>query len=262
MDEAAAYFERLGDGAFFATSATQSPWDPRLQHGGPPTALLARVMLESHPREEMRLVRITTDFLGPIPRGRVEVRSRVVRPGKRIELLEAALTSDGRDAVVARAWRVVAQPPGSVPPGVTPPVPVPARPGEQQPPPWLRGWGYGESIEWRYIYGSHEPGPASVWSRLRVPLIAGEEAHPLDHALVVVDSANGISGELPMGDWLFVPPSLTVALERYPRGDWTLLEARTTLSDDGAGLCTAQLADDDGYYGQGLQALYVERRRT
>jgi len=260
MSAAEAYYERLDDGTFAATIATESPWDTRLQHGGPPTALLARVMLANHPRDDMRLARITTDFLGPIPRATVEVTTRVVRPGKRVELLEATMTSGGRTAATARAWRIVVQPPGSVPPGVTPPDPVPPRSGPLVGPKWLRGWGYGESLEWRYSSGSHEPGPAAAWVRLRLPLIAGEAIHELDRALILVDSANGISGELPMGAWLFVPTSLTVSLERYPRGEWTLLEARTMLGDDGLGTCVASLADDDGYFGHGLQTLYVEAR--
>jgi hypothetical protein len=63
-----------------------------------------------------------------------------------------------------------------------------------------------------------------------------------------------------MADWLFVPPSLSLALERYPHGEWTLLEARTTLSSDGLGITSSRLADADGYFGVGSQALLVERR--
>jgi len=261
MEGAESYFERRRADTFAATRATESPWDTRLQHGGPPTALLARVTLANHRRDDMRLARITTDFLGPIPRDVVEIRTRVVRPGKRIELLEATMASGGRDVVTARLWRIVVQPAGAIPPGVTPPDPVPARPAPDESPRWLRGWGYGESLEWRYGAGTPDaPGPAAVWARLRVPLIAGEPAEALDRALVLVDSANGISGELPMRDWLFVPPALTVALERYPRGEWVLLEARTELGNDGLGTCVARLADDDGYFGHALQSLYIEPR--
>jgi hypothetical protein len=218
-------------------------------------------MLANHPRDDMRLARITTDFLGPIPRATVEVRTRVVRPGKRVELLEATMSSGGREVVTARGWRIIVQPAGSVPPAATAPDPLPPRSPAVEQPAWLRGWGYGESIEWRYASGSpRDPGPASAWARLRVPLIAGEPMHQLERALVLVDSANGISGELPMDAWLFVPPGLTVALERYPQGEWALLEARTTLSDDGLGTCVARLGDDAGYFGHGLQSLYVERR--
>jgi hypothetical protein len=254
------YYERIDAQTFTATRATESPWDERLQHGSPPTALLARAMLRAHPREDMRLARITSEFLGPIPRGEMRVTTRVLRPGRRIELLEGVLESGGREVVSARAWRIAVQPAGSVPPATTPPDPVPPVPGPQEPLTWLRGWGYAESMEWRYVNHKDGPGPAAVWARTRIPLVAGEPMEPLDRALLLVDSANGISGELPMDGWLFVPPSLTVAVERYPEGEWVLLEARTTLTDDGLGLTSSRLADERGYFGSGTQPLLVERR--
>jgi hypothetical protein len=57
-----------------------------------------------------------------------------------------------------------------------------------------------------------------------------------------------------------VPPSLSLALERYPRGEWVLLEARTTLSSDGLGVSSSRLADAAGYFAVGSQPLLVERR--
>ncbi|BDE05542.1 acyl-CoA thioesterase [Vulcanimicrobium alpinum] len=255
-----AYYERVDAQTFVASRATQSPWDARLQHGGPPTALLARAMLAQHPRGGMRLARINAEFLGPIPIARMTVRTRIVRPGKRIEMLEGALEADGREVVSARAWRIAVQSPGSVPPAATSPDTPPPLPSEQAQRDWLQGWGYGESIEWRYATRTLAQGPKAVWTRVRIPLIAGDSLEPLDRALVVVDSANGVSGELPMDKWLFVPPSLSVAIEREPRGEWVLLDARSTLSDDGLGISTARLADEGGYLAAATQALLVERR--
>jgi len=256
-----AFYERTGRETFVATRATMSPWDERLQHGGPPTALVARVMREAHPRDDMRIARITSEFLGPLPLATMQVRTRVARPGRRIEMLEATVESNGREVLAARAWRIATQPEGSVPPATTPPDPVPAIPPDEfARPAWLKVFGYGEAFEWRYVHGGGVPGPAAVWTRPRVPLIAGEPLEAIDRVLLVADSANGISGELPMNDWLFVPPSLSLAFERYPRGEWVLLEARTTLSSDGIGVCSSRLADPDGYFGVGSQPLLVERR--
>jgi len=231
-----------------------------LQHGGPPTALVAHVINDRHPRDDMRLARITAEFLGPLPRAPMSVRTRVARPGRRIELLEAIVECGGREVLSARAWRIATQPEGSVPAGVTAPEPAPPLPEPKEPPSWLSRFGYGDAFEWRYVYGGGGPGPASVWTRPHVSLIAGEAPQPFDRVIAVADSANGISAELPMGEWLFVPPSLSLALQRYPHGEWTLLEARTTLSDDGIGLSTLRLADADGYLGAGHQPLFVERR--
>ena len=64
---------------------------------------------------------------------------------------------------------------GPTPPVVTELTPPPAVPAESvQPLPDLTDWGYGQALEWRYTAGSpQEPGPADVWTRVRVPLIAG-----------------------------------------------------------------------------------------
>jgi Thioesterase-like superfamily len=255
-----AFYERIDGETFEATRATMSPWDERLQHGSPPTALVAHVLRQNHPREDMRLARITSEFLGQLPLATMRVRTRVARPGKRIEMLEATVESGGREVLTARAWRIATQPPGSIPPAATAPDPVPAIPEAVPVPGWMSGFGYGAAFDWRNVYGAGAPGPAAVWSRPRVPLIAGEPLDGLDRALLVADSANGVSAELPMGEYLFVPPSLSLALERYTRGEWTLLEARTTLQSDGIGTTTLRLADTDGYFGAGTQALLVEKR--
>jgi hypothetical protein len=256
-----AFYERMDGATFAATSATQSPWDERLQHGGPPTALAAHAMLANHPRDDMRIARMAVEFLGPIPRAAMRVRTRVTRPGRRIELLEGALESDGREVVLARAWRIAVQAAHSVPPATGMPDAVPGLPTEPVASAGMPRFGYGEAFEWRYVYGGTVHGPAAVWVRPRVTLVAGAPMTPVERALAIVDSANGISRELPMDEWLFAPPSLSVALERYPSGEWTLLEARTTLGHDGIGVTAARLADETGVFAVASQALLVERRR-
>ena len=254
------FYQRIDAETFAATSWTTSPWDARLQHGGPPTALIAHVMCEQFPRDDMRIARVASEFLGAIPIATMRVRTRVLRPGRRIELLEGVLEVDGRDVVSTRVWRIAVQPDGSVPAGATAAQPVPAFADRSAPPSWFDRFPYGRAIEWRYVVGGGEPGPAAVWTRPRYPLIAGEPMTRIDAALLVADSANGVSGELPMNDWLFVPPSLSIALERYPSGDWVLLDARTSITGDGLGVTTLRLADLDGWIGAGTQALLEERR--
>ena len=234
-----------------------------MQHGSPPSALLAHAFAERHPRADVRVARLAVDFLGPIPRQEMHVRTRVVRAGKRIELLEGTLESGGREVVTARAWRIAVQPDGSVPDGVTPDDPVPALPDEQPQQYFggLRDWGYGEAIEWRFTRGGFgRMGRAGVWARVRLPLLTGEPLGALERLLLVADSANGISGELPMRDWLFVPPSLSIALQRYPAGEWTFMDAHTTLGHDGLGVTSARYADRVGTLGVGSQALIVTAR--
>jgi hypothetical protein len=78
---------------------------------------------------------------------------------------------------------------------------------------------------------------------------------------LVADSGNGISNVLPIGEWLFINPELTVHLHRYPTGEWLAVDALTTLSRGGAGLAESRLHDLDGPVGRAAQALLVARRR-
>jgi hypothetical protein len=267
VENVRAFYEPLGNGRFRATKATQSPWDPHMQHGGPPAALAAAVIERSHPRPEMRIGRISLDFLGAIPLGEIDVRTRIVRPGRRVELVEAALASDGREVVVARAWRIATNPEihRILPEGHTaphPPVPPLATATERRFMP-AHDFGYGDAIEWRFISEVRESDEAArVWMRPRVPLIAGEPLGGLERLLICADSANGVSSRLAFHEWLFVPPSLTVTLHRYPSDEWIFMRAITTISDDGLGFTEAMLADQRGFVGAGAHPLLIESRAS
>jgi hypothetical protein len=106
-----AYYVATGDSVFAPTEATTSPWDESAQHGGPPTALLATAMERAIGDPEMRMARITAEFLGVIPRREAVVVTRVLRPGRRIALTEADLVVDDRTVVTARAWHLRVGPP-------------------------------------------------------------------------------------------------------------------------------------------------------
>jgi Thioesterase-like superfamily len=252
-----AFYEPLGAGRFRATSHTRGPWDPAFQHAGPPAALLGRALERCEPRDGMLLARLTYEILKPVPVAEVEVEVRVVRPGRSVELLEGELTADGGPVISVRAWRVLGAPAPTV--GDRPPPPRPAEP--TSPPPGLDGFGYGDAVELRFAAGGWEiPGPATVWSRLRVPVVAGEQPTGLQRVLAIADSANGVSAVLPLEEWLYINPELTVHVRRAALGEWICLDAETTISEGGAGVARSTLSDDDGVVAVGAQALFVAPR--
>jgi acyl-CoA thioesterase len=264
-----AYYLPGPDGTFEPTMATESPWSSDAQHGGPPTALLAHVMRTRLPADGMRLARITNEFLGSIPRAPLTAQASVIRDGRRIRLVEASLLADGRPVAIARAWQIATSG-GSASPNDTG-IPAEGLASEAAPPmpdampqkyfSGFRHWGYGESIEWRWVRGSYDSaGEAVVWARPRIPLIAGEAMHPLDRVLVVADSANGVSSALNPGEWLFIPPAITVTLHRHPEGEWVYLAATSTLAADGLGSTLGTLGDKDGQIGSVAQPLLVARQ--
>jgi hypothetical protein len=252
-----AFFEPLGDGRFRATEHTGGPWDPALQHGGPPSALLARAAEQCDRAWPAHVARITVDILGPVPVGEVELSARVRRTGRSVELVEAELAAGGRTAMRASAWRIRAVETGLAP---TPDVPPPTRPGTAEP---IGDWaaGYLRAMEWHWVSGHFTvPGPAVVWARQRVPLVPDEEPTGVERILTLADSGNGISNTLDMSRWLFINPELTVHFAREPVGEWVCLDAVTTVTGAGTGLATSILYDDHGVVARGAQALLVGPR--
>jgi hypothetical protein len=116
-------------------------------------------------------------------------------------------------------------------------------------------------MEWRFVEGSfQEPGPATVWSRPRIPLVAGEPVSPIGRLLLMVDSANGVSAELLPSRFTFVPVEMTVSVLRAPRTEWVGMRAQTFLAPDGVGQTRADLFDEEGPLGLATQTLFVAPR--
>ena len=252
------FFRPLGNDRWSATVHTTGPWDARFQHGGPPSALLARALEQCSPREDLLVARIAVDILGAIPVGELGLRSRLLRTGRSVELVEAALSAGGRDVARAHAWRVL-RTTQQIAPRQPPPPPLPA----ESTPSAADGWidGYLSAVEWRFTAGAFgQKGPATTWTRLRHPIVSGEQPSPLQRVLAVADSGNGISGELELTNWHFINPELTVHLHREAVGEWVCVEAQTAISPGGVGLATSVLSDLDGPIGVGAQSLLVVQR--
>ena len=255
-----AFFEDLGSGRFRATEHTVGPWDERFQHGGPPSALMARALEQVDPRPEMMVARMTVEILGPIPVAELIVTANVVRPGRSVELLQATLSHEGRDVARAAAWRIGRTRGVAIPSRAEPP---PALPEEQEATSG-RGWdsGYLRAMEWRWAVGHiRQAGPATGWGRMRMPLLEGEEPSSLSRVMTLADSGNGASSELRIEEWNFINPELSVHLHREAVGEWICLDSVTTVSEGGVGLATSRLSDLDGPIGVGAQSLLVSPRR-
>src|SRR5512142_915299 len=95
------------NGSISATELARGPWDPGAQHGGAPAALLMRAFEQLPAAEGLAISRVTYEFLRPVPLGELEVSAEVVRPGRRVQLLEASVSvPGGLEVVRARALQV------------------------------------------------------------------------------------------------------------------------------------------------------------
>ena len=250
-----AFYEQDGE-LFVPTELTRGPWDPGAQHAGPPSALIGRALERCEPREGMRIGRVTFEILGPVPLAPLSVAAQVVRPGRSVELLEASLAGPKGEVMRARAWRLLA---GELRLDGEPAPPGPD--GGQERPffPTGQAVGYHTGMEYRFVSGGFlEPGPATVWMRMRVPLVVGEQPSPLQRVLVAADSGNGVSAALDWRAHLFINTDLSVHLMREPEGEFVCLDAVTHV--DGLGLADTALWDESGRIGRAAQTLLVRPR--
>jgi hypothetical protein len=255
------YYRRLGTDTFESTDITCSNWDPAIQHGSPPLALLTKAIKEQLADSARRIGRVTLDILGAIPVAPVEVRAWVDRPGRRISLLVAEMTPAGEDAArpVARvtAWALATSDTSEVASDRYPPlVEGPAQP---LPTNWWSLTGYLGSVDWR-PQADDPSGAAVFWLTPRGQLVEGEDTTPLEKLMLAVDSANGVGSVLDFQRYMFMNTDTVVHLHRLPAGENFALRARGSVGPDGIGVTSAEIFDRTGFVGTCAQTLLVQRR--
>lgn len=258
---AQAFYSRDGE-RFVPTELTRGPWDPKAQHAGPPSALLGRA-IERHPGiEGAQVGRITFEILGPVPLEPLAIDVETVRGGRSVELIHATLSGPGGAVMRAAAWRLATRPVDlDPPPPAESPLPGPGEGHEGKAFPAHNEFGYHMAMEHRFLSGDFlEPGPATVWMRMRHPLLEDEEPSALTRVLVAADTGNGVSATLDWNRFLFINTELSVHLVRMPVGEWVCLDAVTHAADHGVGLTETALWDEKGRIGRASQALLVRAR--
>lgn len=255
-----AFYVQEAEDRFLPTSSTVGPWGPDSQHGGPPSALLGRTIERSH-GEGKQVTRITFDILRPVPLKPLTASERVLRPGKRVELVEASLSVGGDVVMRASAWLIRKTELELQSSGARHEWPGPETLPQMDAETITPGPNYLHATDWRFVRGGFlESGPAVAWLRARVPLVEGEANSALTHVLAVADSASGVSGSLDFFKWVYINTDLSVYLHRLPRGEWICLDAETTPQRSGVGLASATIYDEDGPIGTSSQSLYIAPR--
>ncbi|HEY1238059.1 MAG TPA: thioesterase family protein [Solirubrobacterales bacterium] len=265
------FYEPDGD-VYVATELTRGPWDPGAQHAGPPAALIGREIerlgggrMGGGEGPPAQVARVTHEIVRPVPIGRLRVEAEVVRPGRRVEMVAATLSDEqGEPLVRARGWRLrtdqveLETPVGSA---EAPPGPDAAEAGNF--PETGFESGYHTAMEYRFLRGDFiELGPATVWMRMGVPLLPGEEPTPLQRVLVAADSGNGVSMTLSWSRYLFINVDLSVHLHRMPAGEWICLDAETFPEESGVGMADSRLFDESGQIGRAVQTLLIAEREA
>ena len=253
-----AFYDRRDD-TFIPTPNCIGPWDVNAQHGGPPSALLAGAAERfGEDASSFAVARVTVELLRPVGFVPLSVAVSPIRMGRQAQWLQAELR--GGDRVLARANVLrIARSQLELPPRTQP---EPAPPGPEGLEDFVFPFfqseeGYHRAVDLRVAGGEWGKGPCAAWLRPKFPLVLGEQTSPLEALMIVADATNGVAPALPIGDYAFINPDLTVHVSRPPTGDWFVLDARSIAETSGTGLVQSRLFDRGGEIGRCLQSLVI-----
>lgn len=239
---------------YSSTINAQGAWNPHEQHMAPASGIMAAELESFSPRSDVRIGRISFDIFGLIAAGDFSITTRVIRPGKTIELLEAEMQSNGVTCIVARAWRMRVQDSTVIAGLEDSPV---SHPDTLLPWDGMLRWpgGYIQSIEVK-AEESRRAGKGIVWLSNSKEMVAGQATSDFVRLMGMVDTANGV---VPRQEqeitWGFPNLDLQVHMYRYPTGRWLGLESTQQYGADGIGLTSAILHDIKGPFGRSEQIL-------
>lgn len=262
------YYECLGrqsqsDGSvvseYISTIHTQGAWNDHEQHMAAATGLIACELERFLPREHMRIGRISLDILGVIYAGKIQIHTKIIRAGKTIELIEAVMITQDKNAqaktsIIARAWRMQTSDTHQV-----------AHIQDERQLPVTQPWAMDSLWQGGFIRSlntysqNRQKGCGIVWLTSDVAMVAGEPTSDFVRLMGLVDCANGIvpSIEQTQITWAFPNLDLQIHLYRQPVGQRLGLETVQQIGEDGIGLTSSILHDEFGAFGRSEQILTV-----
>jgi hypothetical protein len=282
MSATSAYYKRIA-GGFVGTELTVGPWSPKLQHGGPPSALIARQLQAEATKAGMDFVgRVTIQFFRPVKlSATLELEGQAVRVGTKVAHVAASLFERVGDEETGKSTRVelmrasglcsrFASVPALAAPAslvLTAPRFNPEQLDEQSRMTSFFSmpfrFGYAESLRTHIAEGEHGKGPSFIWASVPTKLVDDDNAlaSPLERTLIWADSAGGMSFYVDFAKTSFINADTTLNLLRPMEGEWVGMKARTDLAPEfGNGLASAELFDQRGFFGRVAQQQILENR--
>ncbi|MGJ9407344.1 thioesterase family protein [Nesterenkonia aurantiaca] len=255
------YFQRVSDTKFRATDHASGAWNEAEQHVAPALGLMAHVLERDRDRrrdDDLRIAGLHYDILGPVPVGEVEVVSRVLRPGRTIELVEVELSYGSRAVVLLRGWLLAQFDTGQLQGTELSEIPSP-----EDLEPWdVSGvWPGGliRSIEGRRRVLAE--GRSQAWIRTPHALVADESVSDVARFIGLFDVANGIAVRADPREAFFPNVELSTQLFRSPEGEWVGYDTTVSFGPDGRGVTHSIVHDRNGPVGLVTQGLTVRPQR-
>ena len=252
---------RVADNRVAVSPDAAGPWDPTMQHGSAPSALVVWAAERIATTSPMRIARVTIDLMRPVPLAELTVETEVLRDGRKIQLCAVRLRAGDAVVVTATVLKIrrdavpLPEDIGALPVDLPGPDVARPEPADFSTSSFLTGMTLRAA---RGRFGVK--GPGAIWYRVDWPLVEGHSVSQAMRAVVASDFCNGTSAALDFHSYKFLNADLTVNMAREPVGDWILVDAESWIGPDGAGLAMARRGDTKGYFGRVVQSLVIEKR--
>ena len=244
--------------AYSPTAASNGPWDPNSLHGRVVIGLLAHAIEQRHGADDFVPARLTVDMFRLPNMSPIEIKTKLVRDGLRIKVVEAEFFSGG--ASMARAscqlLRKTENAPGNV--WTLPDWDAP-KPSEIPAPTDPR---LGMNGKWTTrpivgAMGSH--GPRRLWMSEVRDLVEGVPLTPFVRAAVAADFASPFAnaGDQGLG---YINTDVTMYLHRLPATAWIGFEVANHRATDGIAVGECFLYDEQGPIGTAVVAALAQRK--
>jgi hypothetical protein len=237
------FFTREGS-SFIPQPACRGPWDPKSLNGRVIVALCGFQIEQSYELADYMPARLTVDMYRLPGFAPIEVKTRVVRDGTRIKVIDAEFISGGVSYARATSqWLKRSQnAEGNVwsPPSWEVPAP------ETLPEPVNR---QNILMTMRPISGAIGTfGQKRVWLRESRELVGGTPLSPFIRAAIPADLANPFSnsGDRGLG---YINSDVTLYLHRLPADEWIGMEVVNHHATDGVAIGQVLLYDRTGAIG-------------
>ena len=234
------------DGEFHPTASALSRWGNDSLNGPAIVGLAARALEIDYGRQGFLPARLTVDLFKAAHQVPTEVRTRLVRDGRRIRNAECDVLQGG--VLVARAT-MVAYRQSQPPPGAewvsqerfTPPVGVTGAA-------YLIG---SDDSGWSDAGTAHQNTARKRVYHRTIDVVEGERATPFVRAVVAAEATSLVTnlGTRGIG---YINGDLPEGLSRSPLGDYVGVQADSHWCADGVAVGAATLFDDAGAFGTAM----------
>ena len=263
--EARALFIRDGD-TFVGTPLIEGPWNPRHANGSSALALLCHCLGSVPTLTTMALARLTVDLMRPVPVGApLTVETRVAREGKKLQIVELALMSNGVECVLATALRLREAdltgtghqlPVGSTHVRPTDRITAPDASIKLRD---LRPDARGALLATDIRRATRDDGAFATWVQITTDIVAGEPITPTERLGYCADFVSLIGVGKQDDATSMINPDITTHVLRPPVGEWIAITGDTRFDHHtGRGVSVGELSDDQGIFAVASASQLIE----